>query len=530
MNKKVLPLIVTTIIILFAACSSEDILPEENVKIKTEESHSLTFTASFPEDDPETRVSITEDADSKSITFKWEEKDVIELLFVQGETKAAGEATVNKIIDEGTTAEFSFSIPEGINEEPFDLYGIYGGSLDETDPSIAAMPNNAHSATSLDDMQTKKLTMLYFKSTDFDIATAPAVSFKHVGSIFTLTIKNTSDTKLEGIFDARIVGINPTEENKNWAYNPYSGHDFIDAKSEAVFWSWASPLENVALPDLKIDLRKKDESGTTPFIESENIIPTSGKTAKIGKRYSFYAVYDGKMWITKDDFDTPSPIRTVNVETAGDLKNLLGEVQKASIVELTVTGNINADDFEVMKNLPNLTTLNLKDAIVEGNTIPPFAFGQKKVGDDIVSQANIIIASVVFPKSITSIGEGAFTACNLTDITLYEGLVTIEKGAFDRCKLTEISLPSTLKTIGNRGFTACNFNSIIEFPENLESIGNQAFFNNNDIKKFIFNNPEPFDYTNKMLSEGKPVVVPTGKKAAYEEKWGKSGNHEITEM
>ena len=113
------------------------------------------------------------------------------------------------------------------------------------------------------------------------------------------------------------------------------------------------------------------------------------------------------------------------------------------------------------------------------NLIIPDTYNGKPV-TEISSQAfsNLAIKKVTVPKSVSKIGDQAFTYCyqlanvvfeengNLTtigqnvfsgtaivSITLPEGLKRIEAGAFNGChNLEEISLPSTLRSIGKNAF------------------------------------------------------------------------------
>lgn len=92
--------------------------------------------------------------------------------------------------------------------------------------------------------------------------------------------------------------------------------------------------------------------------------------------------------------------------------------------------------------------------------------------------------SYTIPSTVTSIGESAFSGCNLlNEIVLPLGLTTINYGAFSRCiALTSINLPAAITSIGNMAFNNCtgltsiyvhnstpinlNFNSYVFFSVN----------------------------------------------------------------
>ena len=92
--------------------------------------------------------------------------------------------------------------------------------------------------------------------------------------------------------------------------------------------------------------------------------------------------------------------KTVHVETAGTLSTLLTEEEKATVTELTVTGNIGAADFPVMNALPVIELVNLSGASVENDAIPAHAFTS-----DI---SNRTLREVIVPNTIKTIGEHAF--------------------------------------------------------------------------------------------------------------------------
>ena len=87
-----------------------------------------------------------------------------------------------------------------------------------------------------------------------------------------------------------------------------------------------------------------------------------------------------------------------------------------------------------------------------------------------------------FKEGETILGASVFSMCSLlTHIELAEGLVSIGDEAFAYLNIEEITLPKSLKTIGNSIFY--NYNSttlhtiILQENSNLESIGEQAFYN-----------------------------------------------------
>lgn len=73
-------------------------------------------------------------------------------------------------------------------------------------------------------------------------------------------------------------------------------------------------------------------------------------------------------------------------------------------------------------------------------------------------------------------------------IELSERVEEIDASAFRSCTLTEITMPSSLKTIGNDAFRSCHRMKSPEFKEGLLSLGDYAFYDDDNIKEIILPN------------------------------------------
>lgn len=215
MKKIILHLTTIAIIMLLGACSNDDTLPE----INPETARTISFTAIIPEDDPDTRVSLTQQ-NNRNIALKWEKDDVLHFAIVP-----VGEGTTTQtsytlkqadISTDGKKANFSISL-SGVTTSTFKLYGVYGGEGIEIPTNgnpVAKLPANPGSATSLEDtesesIQKRKDIMLYFATEDIT-TTNPQISvtFQHLGSLFSVNLRNTCYNTFTNLTEVRLVGVN----------------------------------------------------------------------------------------------------------------------------------------------------------------------------------------------------------------------------------------------------------------------------------------------------------------------------------
>ncbi|MFA6769661.1 MAG: leucine-rich repeat domain-containing protein [Bacteroidales bacterium] len=543
MRKIVLYWAAIILVLFLGACEREALSPESESETKPQIERKITITASVPrDDDPTTKVSL-EETDAE-IILKWQVGDVLNFAFVKEGTKAKNSVTLTAgdITNGGKRATFAITIPSGFSPGTFDLYGVYGGGgidITGTNP-VAKLPTNAGNATSLagdetTSIQKRKDVMLYFASKAFDPDSPQPVTFKHLGSLFSITLKNSGSASLDNLYEARLAGINH-DNNLNWAYNSRAGGKSfnlvtgkfletagageylsfrakennlpIDAK--ITFWGWYPPLpeeegwsKTNIWPELKLELR--DVAETLPYT-SVNSKPARSTRLVAGNNYYFYAVWDGSsLNFTDESFTPPLGDDVYFVAESSSLSAMLNQTQKDSITTMIITGTLKATDFDLLKSgIPKLKYLDLKDVTCVDNKMPENALG----GNNI----NHLLTTIILPKSIKTIGNKAFHGCSkLTSLTFPAGLETIEKEAFYGCTgFTSLTLNEGLETIGESAFRNCSeISGTVIFPISLESIGIYGFNGCTKVTAFRFPHATLFPYSEKML---------------YKDTWSNVGN------
>lgn len=184
-----------------------------------------------------------------------------------------------------------------------------------------------------------------------------------------------------------------------------------------------------------------------------------------------------------DNKDEPTNYQeTINLSSAGSLSTALTTIKLSTIIDLTITGNIDSRDFKTMRdNMPSLAVIDLSGATIVAYT------GTEGTNLEATSPANTIpnqalngsigLTSITLPASATAIGEYAFTGCrSLKSITIPSSVTTIGMYAFQDCmSLSSLTMPSSLTSIACAAFANCRSLTTLTLPEGLINIDIQAF-------------------------------------------------------
>lgn len=115
----------------------------------------------------------------------------------------------------------------------------------------------------------------------------------------------------------------------------------------------------------------------------------------------------------------------------------------------------------------------------------------KKIGMSAFSGSPIY--SIEIPDGVTEIGEHAFAKCwKLTSVSLSKNLKGIDAYTFAECiKLDKIQIPDSVMYIGESAFLADGLTEIV-IPDNLTSIGFEAFKSNKRLSSITIKNKKTF--------------------------------------
>lgn len=173
---------------------------------------------------------------------------------------------------------------------------------------------------------------------------------------------------------------------------------------------------------------------------------------------------------------------------AGDLGHVV--IEEAGYLpevnKLIIEGELNADDWSMMKDMTNLTEIDLSGALID--EIPDGAFSGRWALDKVVLPSTLrTIGSLAFyetrltsidiPKGVTSIKDYAFyNSQKLEKADLPDSLTSIGEYAFNRCfSLQSVKIPAKLTTVSRSAFQSCRSLANLELHDSITTIGAYAF-------------------------------------------------------
>jgi hypothetical protein len=180
---------------------------------------------------------------------------------------------------------------------------------------------------------------------------------------------------------------------------------------------------------------------------------------------------------------------TVQVTTAGTLHNLISQTIADTLMNLTVTGSIDARDIAFIRDkVKRLTTLNLQGATIVAYT------GTEGTNTDIET----VYPAGELPKYALYNPYLQTYKYNLTSLKLPGNLVSIGELACYYCwNLTgQLSIPATVKSISDYAFYGCSeLTAFSVSASNTRYSGsNGVLFSKNKDTLFLFPNAKSGDY------------------------------------
>lgn len=284
--------------------------------------------------------------------------------------------------------------------------------------------------------------------------------FSSINSLTSVSLpSNLEEIGSEAFYSTGITDIKLPETLKTIGSNAFNGTNLVNC----VIPDGVSYIGNTALGNIKcVTLGKGVESISEPIADSIDVLemkaatPPALGTERLGFTPKIVIVPEGagdnytqnNRWKDYNISARNSRRASVYISEPGTLATecrIQTGYLPAQITNLIVEGELNEDDFAVMRS--NMTAC--------------YSFDLSKVKN-------------------TTIQSGAFKGkSTLLELTLSDAVTSIGNSAFEDCTVMHLTaLPSNLKTVGESAFANCqSMDNNLVFPSSLESIGRCAFNN-----------------------------------------------------
>lgn len=259
-----------------------------------------------------------------------------------------------------------------------------------------------------------------------------------------------------------------------------------------------------------------------------------GLSQSIGLKDAFVHVPKGSaeayrkadVWSESKIVEIDADLVTVVLEEAGTLKTKLEElnVPVYGVPELKISGPMDTEDFNVIREMSVLRKIDLAKVMSDGNRLPDYTFS---------GRGNL--EEVILPETIEAIDYSAFSGCSSLksiDFSSLSHLRFIAHCAFENAGITSVDFSQTsLGYIDYDAFNGCLITGDLLFPATLNNIGSRAFASAkvSSIKlkspDKVYLNENAFESTDKATCK---VYVPKGMKESYQkdENWSAFQNIE----
>ena len=274
-------------------------------------------------------------------------------------------------------------------------------------------------------------------------------------------------------------------------------------------------LEEIVFPDTVTEIQSKAFYNCTNLRE----VTLPNKLTKIG-----ILSFAGCSSLEK--IDIPDSVTVIDSCAFRWCQNLSEIEMSARLKEIGTWAFADCTSLEELE-IPNTveTVIRYYDGMTINKLVSPFEGcsnlqkvilqeGMKTVPSNLFKWCSTGLEEVVFPDSITKIGENAFNSCrDLKTIDLPDNLVEIGEAAFIACSsLESIEIPNTVKSMSPSIFEECSSLIHVKLPDYRIAINTATFKNCTSLTSIEF--PDTLQYIYNNAFEGceklERIILPQG--------------------
>lgn len=226
--------------------------------------------------------------------------------------------------------------------------------------------------------------------------------------------------------------------------------------------------------------------GLALFVDCVNMeeVTCLATTPPVAAIYSFYSLQPNqvKLYVPADAIEAYKAAavwKDFNVQPIAKMERMkIGEVYY-NLDLLTMTAEVTPQYY---RSDANYAALSGAIIIPESVSYEGQEYRVTGIGDGAFSYCDI--TEVSFPESVTTIGPNAFFECEkLGRVDIHNSIKSIGHDAFAYCyALTDVTLGSGLKTLEDDTFFGCHSLTSFTIPDNIVSVGARVFSNCSSLK------------------------------------------------
>lgn len=167
---------------------------------------------------------------------------------------------------------------------------------------------------------------------------------------------------------------------------------------------------------------------------------------------------------------------------------------------------------------------------INGKKITKLSSGHESSSEQPVSilYGNSTVTKVMIPKSVTTLGRGAFFSCkSLKSINIPNSVTSIEDYAFCNSSLTSIDIPNSVTSIEQNAFSSCSSLTSIDIPNSVTSIGDSAFSSCSALTSANIPNTVTSIGTSAFLGRNPATLTIYCEQGSYAETHAKNNNNSV---
>ncbi len=179
--------------------------------------------------------------------------------------------------------------------------------------------------------------------------------------------------------------------------------------------------------------------------------------------------------LTAEQLTFPESLRVIGEQAFYQCRGLTGKITLPKALKAIVCGafySCKISEISFPQSLEYLGCMAFANAAFEKAVLPDNCQLCPQGGQ---FYNNWVLAEAHLPDNSALVPADVFRLFFFEKVNIPSKAITIGEFAFDQVKMSDIDFPETLESIGQNAFQSCNKLTTVVFPASLKSLGDRAF-------------------------------------------------------